>query len=118
MSGTAPLPDLPARTEPVYIDEKKQDTDSVENVGQKAESSFEKDSSIEDLSDRESGALLVNGEPVIRSGADVSNFLLDIRDDGDPALTFRSMVLGTVFAALGAAMCQVCGMSRGYGLEY
>ena len=49
----------------------------------------------------------VNGEPVITSGWDVSRYLIDVRDDGDPALTFRSLFLGTVFAGLGAALCQV-----------
>ena len=49
----------------------------------------------------------VRGEPVIRTGKDVSRFAVDIRDDGDEALTFRSMFLGTIFAALGAALCQV-----------
>ena len=109
MSGTAPLADLPILhdpIEPVYVNEKQSRPDSVENVVGKAESSLDKDSDVEDYSDRES-VLLVNGEPVIRSGEDVSNYLFDVRDDGDPALTFRSIVLGTVFAALGAAMCQV-----------
>ncbi|KAF4583571.1 hypothetical protein EYR38_002324 [Pleurotus pulmonarius] len=45
-------------------------------------------------------------EPIIRTGEDVSKYLVDVRDDGDPAITFRSMVLGTLFAALGAALCQ------------
>ncbi|KAJ2917485.1 hypothetical protein MD484_g2956, partial [Candolleomyces efflorescens] len=49
----------------------------------------------------------VRGEPVIRTGKDVSRFAVDIRDDGDEALTFRSMFLGTIFAALGAALCQI-----------
>lgn len=49
----------------------------------------------------------VNGEPVISSGKDVSRFLVDPRDDGDPAITFRSLFIGTIFAGLGAALCQV-----------
>ncbi|TFK71695.1 oligopeptide transporter [Pluteus cervinus] len=49
----------------------------------------------------------VNGEPVVTTGKDVSRFLIDVRDDGDQALTFRSMVLGTVFAGLGAALSQL-----------
>ncbi|TFK82027.1 oligopeptide transporter [Polyporus arcularius HHB13444] len=49
----------------------------------------------------------VNGEPVITSGRDVSRYLVDVRDDGDPALTFRSLFIGTVFAGLGAALCQI-----------
>ena len=48
-----------------------------------------------------------NGEPIITTGRDVSRFVVDIRDDEDPALTFRSMFLGTVFAGLGAALSQV-----------
>jgi hypothetical protein len=108
MSGNTPLADLPVLHDPigsVYADEKKVN-DSVENVTKKADSVYGKDTSLEDLSSTDS-VLLVKGEPVIRTGADVSNYLLDVRDDGDPALTFRSLVLGTVFAGLGAAMCQV-----------
>jgi len=50
----------------------------------------------------------VNGEPIISTGSDVSKFLVDLRDDGDPPLTFRSLVLGTLFGGLGAALFQVC----------
>ena len=53
------------------------------------------------------GTVYVNGEPVISDGRDVSRFLIDPRDDMDPAITFRSLLLGTVFAGLGAALCQV-----------
>lgn len=49
----------------------------------------------------------LNGEPIITTGRDVSRFAVDIRDDGDAALTFRSMFLGTMFAGMGAALCQV-----------
>ena len=48
-----------------------------------------------------------NGEPVITAGRDVSRFVVDIRDDEDPALTFRSMFLGTIFAGMAAALSQV-----------
>ncbi len=51
--------------------------------------------------------LYVNGEPVISSGRDVSSYLVDLRDDGDPPFTFRSVVLGTVIGGLGAALYQV-----------
>ncbi|KAL4866984.1 hypothetical protein BDV12DRAFT_198714 [Aspergillus spectabilis] len=46
----------------------------------------------------------VKGHPVIRNGADVSKFIISDRDDGDPALTFRSIVLGSVFTALSSAI--------------
>ncbi|TCD71832.1 hypothetical protein EIP91_003175 [Steccherinum ochraceum] len=57
--------------------------------------------------DRDSSVEWVNGEPVISNGRDVSKYLIDIRDDGDPAITFRSCVLGTVFAGLGATLVQI-----------
>jgi len=47
-----------------------------------------------------------NGEPIIATGRDVSRFVVDIRDDGDSALTFRSIFIGTVLAGLGAASSQ------------
>ncbi|KAI0265053.1 oligopeptide transporter [Gloeopeniophorella convolvens] len=49
----------------------------------------------------------VNGEPVITTGKDVSHHLVDLRDDGDPPFTFRSIVLGTMFGGLGAALYQI-----------
>lgn len=48
-----------------------------------------------------------NGEPIISTGRDVSRFVVDIRDDGDAALTVRSLFLGTLWAGLGAALYQV-----------
>lgn len=64
-------------------------------------------------SDAASDTLFVNGEPVIRTGEDVSRYAVDVRDDGDVALTFRSIVLGTVFAGLSAALGQVsCFIKR------
>ncbi|CAH0019924.1 unnamed protein product [Clonostachys rhizophaga] len=63
----------------------------------------------EDHSDdsRESDTTYVNGHPVIRDGFDVSKFLISVRDDGDPALTFRSIVLGSVFTALSSVITML-----------
>ena len=49
----------------------------------------------------------VKGEPVIMTGTDVSCFLVDVWDDSDPALTFRLLSIGMIFACLGAALGQV-----------
>ncbi|KAL1405685.1 hypothetical protein Q8F55_007351 [Vanrija albida] len=46
-------------------------------------------------------------EAIIVTGEDAANFLLSVRDDGDPALTFRSMFLGTGVAAFQATMNQI-----------
>ena len=61
----------------------------------------------EDPYAHDSEVVYVRGEPVISNGRDVSRFLVDTRDDGDPAITFRSLFIGTVFAGLGAALYQV-----------
>ena len=106
------VPDVPVlkqNVEPSNVDLKEKPTEGcdMEIINEKAGSSYGlgSDSSVElgsDL-DRED-VRLVDGEPVITSGADVSKYLITTRDDGDPAITMRSVVLGTVFAALGAAM--------------
>ncbi|KAJ5986607.1 OPT peptide transporter Mtd1 [Penicillium sp. IBT 35674x] len=49
----------------------------------------------------------IKGHPVIRNGLDVSKFLVSTRDDGDPSLTFRSIVLGTVFTALSSVITML-----------
>ncbi|KAF8842459.1 OPT superfamily oligopeptide transporter [Paxillus ammoniavirescens] len=68
----------------------------------------EKTSEIEGNSGIEDDEVVyVKGEPVITTGRDVSRFLVDVRDDGDQAVTFRSLFLGTVFAGLGAALCEI-----------
>lgn len=46
-------------------------------------------------------------DAVIRTGADASKYLLSLRDDGDPIITFRSALLGTTFACFQAAMNQI-----------
>ncbi|EPT05439.1 hypothetical protein FOMPIDRAFT_1027098 [Fomitopsis schrenkii] len=49
----------------------------------------------------------LKGEPVITTGEDVSKYVVDLRDDMDPAITFRSLFLGTIWAGLGAAVQQI-----------
>lgn len=68
----------------------------------------EKASSLSDPAQLSSGSSTryVNGAPVIQNGVDISNFVVDDRDDGDDALTFRSVVLGTIIAGLAAALSQ------------
>lgn len=89
--------------------EKKHFEDTkVSNEGEKVDIIDEKvleDQSYNDSDD--DSVKYVHGEPVITTGKDVSRFAVDLRDDGDQAFTLRSIVLGTVFAGLGAALCQV-----------
>lgn len=49
----------------------------------------------------------VKGHPVIQSGADVSRFIVSLRDDNDPALTVRALVLGSVFTALSSVITML-----------
>ncbi|KAI2465651.1 putative OPT peptide transporter Mtd1 [Annulohypoxylon bovei var. microspora] len=55
-------------------------------------------------SHHDDGVVYVKGHPVIRNGIDVSKYLVSCRDDGDPALTFRSIVLGSIFTALSSVI--------------
>jgi hypothetical protein len=72
------------------------------------ESALDLDKSSDGYNDEDEKPLFVNGEPVITSGRDVSKYLVDLRDDEDPPITFRSVVLGTMIGGLGAALYQVC----------
>jgi hypothetical protein len=58
-------------------------------------------------SDNDDGPLGDKKEPLIRSGRDISEFIVDVRDDGGASLTFRSFILGTMFAGLSASLAQV-----------
>jgi hypothetical protein len=60
------------------------------------------------LEDEDERPQYVNGEPVIKTGRDVSRYLIDLRDEQDPPFTFRSVYLGTVIGSLGAALSEVC----------
>lgn len=53
------------------------------------------------------GDELDNPDKIIKSGADAAQYMLSDRDDGDPAVTVRSMVLGTAFAAFYASISQI-----------
>lgn len=44
---------------------------------------------------------------MIKTGYDVSRFLVSIRDDEDPSFTFRSILLGTVFTALSSVVTML-----------
>ncbi|KAI0306870.1 OPT oligopeptide transporter protein-domain-containing protein [Multifurca ochricompacta] len=71
------------------------------------EAALESDKSSDGFDDEDEKPLYVNGEPVITSGRDVSKYLVDLRDDGDPPFTLRSIFLGTVIGGLGAALYQI-----------
>lgn len=45
--------------------------------------------------------------PLTPAGAEVSRFIVSVRDDGDPALTFRSIVLGSAFTALSSVITML-----------
>ncbi len=93
------------------VSDEKQSQDSDSKIDEKA--SISDDSLTRSNTDEE--VQMVNGEPVVTSGKDVSRYVVDLRDDGDAALTFRSLTLGTIFAGLGAALCQVRIMNSDEG---
>jgi hypothetical protein len=86
--------------------EKSLETPEEHSVLNKGVARFDSEKGSDPARDftREDDLTLVNGEPVIVSGRDVSRFVVDLRDDEDPALTFRSMFLGTLFAGKSSAL--------------
>lgn len=44
---------------------------------------------------------------IIITGSDAAKHLLPLRDDGEPALTFRGMFLATILSAFQAVMSQI-----------
>lgn len=60
-----------------------------------------------DDSDKDNGSEGV----IIITGADAGQHLLPLRDDGDPALTFRSLFLATILSAFQATMYQIYQVS-------
>lgn len=77
---------------PAHLDEKKGTT--------------EVNADIIPASDGESGSE-VEGEVIIRTGADAAVHLLPLRDDGDPSLTFRGILLATALTGFQATMNQI-----------
>lgn len=60
------------------------------------------------------GEELDDPDKIIRTGADAAQYMLSDRDDGDPSVTVRSMVLGTAFAAFYASISQIYQVSLIY----
>lgn len=48
-----------------------------------------------------------NDDQIIITGADAADHLLPLRDDGDPAITFRSVVLASGLSCFQAVMYQI-----------
>lgn len=55
---------------------------------------------------------IANENHIIITGADAAKYLLPMRDDGEPALTFRSLFLSTLLCAFQAAMNQIYQVSK------
>lgn len=50
-------------------------------------------------------------DTIIVTGADAAKHLLPLRDDGEPALTFRSIFLATLLSGFQAVMSQIYEVS-------
>ncbi|KAF1950451.1 OPT superfamily oligopeptide transporter [Byssothecium circinans] len=55
----------------------------------------------------EADTRLVRGAVVISDGDDVARYVVSTQDDGDPALTFRSFIIGSGLTALAACINQI-----------
>ncbi|KAH9985220.1 OPT oligopeptide transporter protein-domain-containing protein [Russula compacta] len=104
LQGTLPVL-APSPTE-LPSEEKKAESEYVDTPG-KEEASSDSDKTSYGNEDVDESPFYVNGEPVITTGKDVSKYLVDLRDDEDPPVTLRSVLLGTVVGGLGAAVYQI-----------
>ncbi|CAG7988873.1 unnamed protein product [Penicillium salamii] len=59
------------------------------------------------LSSENEDTKFLKGHPVLETGLEVSKYLISTRDDGDPAFTFRCIVLGTAFTALSSVITML-----------
>ncbi|KAM6516931.1 hypothetical protein FSOLCH5_007880 [Fusarium solani] len=73
-----------------------------------SKSKDDQDHQVHQLHDEhDEDTVYVKGHPVIRNGMDVSKYLISDRDDGDPSLTFRAIVLGSLFTALSSVITML-----------
>jgi hypothetical protein len=84
----------------VHSSEKNKIDDSVNPVGSKTDKLGGRDSD-------EHGSEHGSHEVVIVTGADAATHLLPMRDDHDPAVTFRSLLLATILSAFQACVYQI-----------
>ncbi|KAJ5443510.1 uncharacterized protein N7458_007382 [Penicillium daleae] len=98
--------DLPAGEDAIYEQIELTETPLKENVkiGGEEISGGESEVSVVDV--------------VIRTGADAAEHLLPLRDDFDPAVTFRSILLATVVSGFQAVMNQIYSVSLNLPLVY
>ncbi|KAK7225211.1 hypothetical protein V2G26_013214 [Clonostachys chloroleuca] len=61
----------------------------------------------EPLNPTEQNSQLVKGAVVVRDGKDISEYVVSTQDDGDPACTFRSFIIGSGLTALAACINQI-----------
>ncbi|WWC59398.1 uncharacterized protein I303_101953 [Kwoniella dejecticola CBS 10117] len=99
---TSPLAHVPADAETEgqlaasdeKFDQSSEDGKDLKNVDE---------AEIREQNERE----LQGGQVVIRDGTDVARYVVSTQDDGDPALTFRSFVIGSGLTALAACINQI-----------
>jgi hypothetical protein len=106
IAPAAPEPPVPILNDPKStLDDSKDEADS--NSREEKDNipdlyNYDGDDRLSDLDDP---------DKIIKSGADAAQYMLSARDDGDPAITVRSMVLGTAFAAFYASISQIYKVS-------
>lgn len=81
---------------------------------EKSDHSGKEAAAVVDLKPVTSGGDTDDEDKIIVTGADAANHLLSLRDDGQPALTFRGIVLASGLSAFQAAMSQIYSVSASY----
>jgi hypothetical protein len=83
-------------------------------IGEQSRDAGGSDAALDKLGDPEdprtsenADAKLVKGSVVVRDGNDIAQYVVSLQDDHDPALTFRSFIIGSGLTALAACINQI-----------
>lgn len=65
------------------------------------------DKKRQEIDTEQQADVLDNADAVIKTGADVSKYVVSLQDAGDPPLTFRGLVLGTLILILNSVITMI-----------
>lgn len=101
------VPTHPAADEKEIINSEATQTTPTATVGDKTRASLSPDDA-----DYQDEADEGNDNVIIITGQDAARYLLPMRDDHDPALTFRSLFLASGLSCFQAVMSQIYTVSQ------
>ncbi|SMR48174.1 unnamed protein product [Zymoseptoria tritici ST99CH_1E4] len=100
-------PHVGMETETIEVDGKTAPLSNFDSASSGRAGSDEKKPNLEVTSLADSQVSFDDDTAIIVTGTDAANHLLSLRDDKDPALTFRSIFLASILSSFQAVMTQI-----------